>query len=101
MAPASVLNRNVQPILKRIAALTTASPQASDRFQKASPNATKVSGTSKAIETFQSVQSVVRYSLSEASISFTVELGFSGTGNQNMLVTSASRVSTIPQRLRL
>jgi hypothetical protein len=55
MAPASVLNRNVQPILKRIAALTTASPQASDRFQKASPNAAKVSGTGRAIRTFQSV----------------------------------------------
>ena len=59
MAPASVLKRNVQPILKRIAALTTANPQTSDRFQKASPNAAKVSGTSRATSTFQAVQSTV------------------------------------------
>lgn len=55
MAAASVLKRNVHAILKRIAALTTANPQTSDRFQKASPNAAKVSGTSRAIRTFQSV----------------------------------------------
>ncbi len=63
MAPASVLKRNVHAILKRIAALTTANPQTSDRFQKASPNAAKVSGTSRAIRTFQSVQLAVRYCL--------------------------------------
>jgi hypothetical protein len=50
MAPASVLKRKVHPILNRTAALTTANPQTSDRFQKASPNAAKVSGRQQGYE---------------------------------------------------
>src|SRR5215212_3677164 len=101
MAPAYVLKRKVHPILKRIAALTTANPQTSDLFQKAKPSAAKVSGTSRAKRTFHAVQSAVRYSLSAASISFTAGLGCSGAGNQNMLVASVRRVSTRPRRLLL
>ena len=100
MAPASVLKRKVHPILKRTIAFITANPQASERLQKARANAMNPSGTSMAIRTFQSVQLAVRYSLSEASISFTAGLECSGAGNQNMLVASATTVSTIPQRFR-
>ena len=63
IAPASVLKREVHPILNRTIAFMTASPQASERFQKARVNAANPSGTSKAMSTFQSVQLAVRYSL--------------------------------------
>jgi hypothetical protein len=76
-------------------------PQTSDRFQKARANAANETGISKAMRTFQSVQSAVRYASSDASISITAGLGVSGAGNQNMLVASATRVSVMPNRLRL
>src|SRR5918997_1603022 len=101
MAPASVPKTKVHPTLMSIAALITASPQTSDRLQKVRPRAAKEAGTSRAIRTFQSVQSAVRYSLSAPSISFTAGLASAGAGNQRMLVASARSVSVIPNRLRL
>lgn len=101
IAPASVLKRKVHAILNRTIAFMTANPQTSERFQKARANAANEKGTTRAMSIFQSVQLAVRYSLSETSISFTAELECSGEGNQNILVASATTVSTMPQRLRL
>jgi len=51
--------RNVQPILKRIAPLTTANPQASERLQKAVANTASPTGTIKPMRSFQRVQVAV------------------------------------------
>jgi hypothetical protein len=88
-APAVSLTTKVHATLKRILALITANPNTSDLFQKARANAVKLIGISKATRILARVHSPVRYSSSAASISITAGLGFSGAGNQNMLVASA------------
>jgi hypothetical protein len=53
------------------------------------------------MSTIARVQSPVRYSFSTARNLSTSGSGCSGSGNQNMLVASARRVSAMPLTLRL
>src|ERR687894_2823384 len=99
--PAAPPNPTLQITLSSVPAFSTARPHSQLRFQNAVASAKKNTTTSNTRATLATTLPSIKNWRSHARYPSTRGLGFSGAGNQNRLVGKASRVTTIPQTLRL
>src|SRR5687768_15441130 len=99
--PASPPNVTLQITLSSVPAFSTTRPHSQLRFQNAAASATKNPITSTTRATRAATLPSVTNWRSHAKYPSTRGLGFSGAANQNRLVGKTSRVTTMPQTLRL
>jgi hypothetical protein len=81
--------------------LITASPHSQLRLQNAAASATKNATTSTSRATRATTLPSSKNCRSHARYPSTRALGLSGAGNQNRLVGKISKVTKMPERLRL
>src|SRR5215216_3964152 len=99
--PAAPPKATLQMTLSSVPALITARPHSQLHFQNAVASATKNATTNTTRATRATTLPSVKKWLSHARYPSTRGLRFSGAGNQNRLVGKMTRVTTIPQTLRL